>query len=314
MVDRAPARAENGGAPGVGSGALGEVVPGEAVPGEVIARIRALGPSLLPAERAVAEMFLSRPDEVIEMSSAQVAAAAGASRATVVRASQSLGYSGYQQLRVMLARDLGAAGVPGSLRHGNGARTVADVVFDGFDAVGASLSAMTALLDPETITRVVRAIAGAERVLAVGNGLSRPLAELVAQRLVSIGMTASAPSDPIQQQVAARHLHPADVLVVISGSGANATTVSAARAARIAGAAVLLVTAFARSALTALADETLVVGMRDTTFRNELAVTTRIPQFILIEALIAAVATQRGEAADAAHALTVSILSENLAE
>lgn len=307
--DQSPSRAGPDGVVTTGALGLGDVVPGEA-----IARIRALGPSLLPAERAVADLFLSRPAEVIEMSSQQVAAAAGASRATVVRACQSLGYSGYQQLRVMLARDLGAVAVPAATRPGNGARTVADVVFDGFAAVGASLPAMTALLDPEVIVRAVRAIAAAERVIAIGNGLSHPLAELAAQRLVSLGMTANAPSDPIQQQVAARHLHPADVLLVISGSGANATTVGAARAARSAGATVLLVTAFARSALTALADETLVVGMRDTTFRNELAVTTRIPQFILVEALIAAVARQRGEASDTAHALTMSILSENLAE
>lgn len=283
------------------------------VPGEVLARIRALGPSLLPAERAVADLFLTRPAEVIEMSSQQVGAAAGASRATVVRACQRLGYSGYQQLRVMLARDLGAAAAPTSTRPGRDS-TVADVVFDGFDAVGASLPAMTALLDPDAIRRVVEAIAAAGQVIAVGNGLSRPLAELAAQRLVAIGLAASAPVDPILQQVAARHLTVADVLLIISGSGANATTVGAARAARAAGATVLLLTAFARSALTALADESLVVGMRDTTFRNELAVTTRIPQFILVESLIAAVARQRGDAADAAHALTVSILSENLAE
>jgi DNA-binding MurR/RpiR family transcriptional regulator len=283
-------------------------------PGEVMARIRALGPSLLPAERAVADLFLERPAEVIEMSSQQVGLAAGASRATVVRACQSLGYSGYQQLRVMLARDLGATAVPASGRSDGTTGTVADVVLDAFDAVGASLPAMTALLDAQAVIRVVQALADAGQVIAVGNGLSRPLAELAAQRLVAIGVTASAPVDPILQQVAARHLAPTDVLLVISGSGANATTVGAARAARAAGATVLLVTAFARSALTGLADESMVVGMRDTTFRNELAVTTRIPQFILVEALIAAVARQRGEAAEAAHALTVSILSENLAE
>ena len=86
-----------------------------AKPGEVMATIRSLLPSLLPTEQSVAQVLLSRSNEIVELSSQQVADLAGASRATVVRTCQSLGFSGYQQLRVLLARDAGcraAAGAP----------------------------------------------------------------------------------------------------------------------------------------------------------------------------------------------------------
>ena len=284
------------------------------IPGEVMARIRSLAPSLLPAERAVAEILLARPAEVIEMSSQQVAEAAGASRATVVRACQRLGYSGYQQLRVMLARDLGATG--GGVDHAPepDPQTPAEVVLASFSAVGASLPAMTALLDQAEVAAVVELLAGAGRIVVVGNGLSAALAQHAAQRLIAIGLPAVAPTDPMYQQIAAGQLGQSDALLVISGSGANDATVRSAAAARNGGAPVVLVTAFARSALAGHATHTLVVGMREASFREELTVTTRIPQFILVEALAAAVAHALGPAAADAHARTMAVIADNLAE
>lgn len=289
----------------------------DGVPGSVVAHIRATLTSLLPTERAVAEVFLTRSEEVIEMSAQQVAEVAGASRATVVRTCQSLGFTGYPQLRVLLARDLGPPVRSGPTEGSTdppGPGTVAEVVRQGFAEVGRSLPAMSALLDDGDLTRTVELLAGADRVLCCGNGLSAPLAGLLAQRLSALGRAADAPTDAIAQQVAARHLGRGDALVVISGSGANDASVRCARAARTAGAAVVVLTSFARAPLTAFADITLVVGMRDLTFRDEITVTSRIPQFILIEALIAGVVSHLGPAADRAHAATMAVVSQNLTE
>ena len=76
----------------------------------------------------------------------------------------------------------------------------------------------------------------------------------------------------------------------------------------------VLVTSFGRSPLTAQADISLVVGMRDLTFRDELTVTSRIPHSILIEALVAGLAWQSGAAAETAHARTMSVVGQNLVE
>lgn len=278
-------------------------------PGGVLAHIRSLLPSLLPTERAVATVFLDRADEVVEMSSQQVAEAAGASRATVVRTCQSLGFSGYQQLRVLLARDGGPARAPAPAAEGPG-----PIVASTFTQVAASVPGMLALLDHADIARVVEALATAERVLVIGSGLSAPLAADTAGRLGGIGRPAEAPPDAIAQQIAARQLTAADVALVVSGSGASGVTVRAAEAARRSGATVVAVTAFARSPLVACADVSLVVGMSDLTFREELTLTSRIPQVILLEGLIAALADRLGESAAAASALTLEVVSANLAD
>ncbi|MFC4947663.1 MurR/RpiR family transcriptional regulator [Pseudonocardia sp. GCM10023141] len=277
--------------------------------GGVLAHIRSVLPSLLPTEQAVAGVFLDRAGDVVEMSSQQVADAAGASRATVVRTAQSLGFSGYQQLRVLLARDAGPPQVPGAVPGTPGAR-----VASTFAHVAASVPAMVALLDHADVERVVEALAVADRIVVVGNGLSAPLAVDFAARLVGIGRRAEAPPDVIGQQVSARHLRPGDTLFVISGSGANSASVRAAEAARTGGATVVLVTAFARSPLTSSADISLVVGMPDLTFHDELTLTSRIPQVILLEGLLAAVAQRLGPVAAAAAALTLEVVSANLAD
>lgn len=283
--------------------------------GSVVAHIRSHLASLIPTEQAVALVLIDRPDAVIEMSSQQVAAAAGTSRATVVRACQSLGFTGYQQLRVMLARDLGPAGAASS--DGTAAEeqtTLAGTVRASFAGVGTALPAMTALLDDEDLNAAVRTLADARRVLVCGNGLSGPLAQLAAHRLLTLDRSVDAPADTITQQIVARHMTPEDALLAISGSGANEITARCATVAHEAGATVVLVTAFRRSPLVAVADVSLVVGMRDPTFRDELTVTTRIPQLILIEGLVAGVARRRGKDARAALAAALDVVAGNLAE
>lgn len=281
-------------------------------PGEVIATIRSLLPSLLPTEQAVASVLLERSAEIVELSSQQVADYAGASRATVVRTCQSLGFTGYQQLRVLLARDAGYRGEPST--SSVAADGAAGFVADTFRRVAEGVTGMVALLDDDQVDRAVESIATATRVVVVGNGLSAPLALDAAARLTSIGRPAEAPLDVIGQQITARLLTASDLLLVISGSGSNASTLRVAEAAVAAEATVVAVTAFARSPLTQVASIGLVVTMPDLTFRDEITLASRLPQAILIEGLVAAVTARLGDAAVRAKGLALDAISDNLAE
>jgi len=284
-------------------------------PGGVIATIRSRMPTLQPTEQAVAAVLLERTTEIVELNSQQVADAAGASRATVVRTCQSLGFAGYQQLRVLLARDAGyraaaAGGTPDSVNPSD----PASVVHATFLHVAATAAQMPALLSADAVGRAVDTLATAHRLLVVGNGLSAPLASDIAARMTSIGRPAEAPTDVMNQQITARLLSEVDAILVISGSGANTSSVRAAAAARAAGAAVLAITAFDRTPLTELATVSLIATMPDLTFREEITLTSRLPQAILIEAIVAALTLRLGESAVAAKALALDALSDNLME
>lgn len=276
-------------------------------PGGVVARIQSLLPTLQPSERRVAEAFLARPDWAIEASSQEVGTAAGVSRATVVRTCQRLGFAGYPQLRVLLARDLGidrsaavAAAEPG-LREFY--RTVAD-----------SLDVMTALLDDESVDRAVRILAGARRIIVAGNGLSAPVAAEAAMRLTAIGQPADAPPDYMTQQIQARLLTAEDACLIVSGSGATDTSLRVAEAAAAAGAPVVVLTSFGRTPLAEHATVTLVTGMRQTSFTDEITTSVRVPQTLLVNALVQTIAARYPDVAAAARARLLDVIGGALVE
>lgn len=273
------------------------------------ARIAAVRNSLQPSERRVADVIVDEPEAVIELTAQQIADRIGVGRSTVVRACQTFGYRGYPQLRVALAAELGRqsdasvdapTGVLGGIRA-------------AMDRAAGELRAATSLLDEEVVAAAVGAVIGAKRLLVVASGLSAPVATDLAMRLTAVGRPAETLSDPIGQQIAARHLGPDDVCVVVSGSGANEASLRAASAARDAGAHVLAVTSFVASPLTERADAVLVLASGGS-FRDELEHTSRIAHAVFVEAFVDAVARGRGEAAESARARVLEILSENLGD
>ena len=282
-------------------------------PAEVAARISSLLPSLLPAERQVAQVLLDRAGDAAELSSQQVADLAATSRATVVRAAQSLGYSGYQQLRVLLARDalLHRHSVESS---DHGVQGVAAATYAHFRQVQDSAMQMTALLDADEVGRAVARLAGARRILVVGHGLSRSLSVDVTARLVRLGLQAEQLSDRMDQLVVTRLLGSDDVVLVISGSGAHSDSLALAHEAAAGEPSLMVITAFARSPIARLADILLVVGMPNSSFTDELTYTTRIPQTILVEGLMASLRDQLGERGRRAAAVALAAVSDHVHE
>jgi DNA-binding MurR/RpiR family transcriptional regulator len=74
--------------------------------GGAIAQIRALYPTVMPAEQRVADFVLQHPHETVHMSIADLAMNAKVSEGTVVRFCQTVGYKGYQSFKISLAADL----------------------------------------------------------------------------------------------------------------------------------------------------------------------------------------------------------------
>ncbi|WP_037360993.1 MurR/RpiR family transcriptional regulator [Amycolatopsis orientalis] len=227
--------------------------------GSTLAVIRAALPALLPSEQRVAEVVLARPAEVVDWSVADLAAAANTSSATAVRACQHLGFRGFQQLRLLLARDVGTAAEPASPEFGpeDSAETIAAAVFATASSV---LAGGMGAVDPAELRKAADVMTTARRLVFVANGASGFVAQAAAFRYVGTGFLAEAPTEAITQQIVCRLLAPEDVCVAISSSGSNELTLRAAEAAAKAGATVVGVTSFAHSPLTAVADLTLITG------------------------------------------------------
>ncbi|MCE7481939.1 MULTISPECIES: MurR/RpiR family transcriptional regulator [Actinomycetes] len=226
--------------------------------GGTIDHILSVLPSLNPSAQRVALICAEQPEKVVEMSGADLAEAAGTSAATVSRMSQALGFRGFQHLRLLLVRDLGAAA------HGGGARTEGTKGWLQSLADGAAALIQTSLasVDADVFDAAADAIAQAPRVLVVGTGASHASAQAVAVSFVMNGRSCEAPADGVVQQLTASVLSPGDVCLVVSASGANAITLASAAAAAGAGATVVGVTGFARSPLSEHAELLLTAGAR----------------------------------------------------
>jgi DNA-binding MurR/RpiR family transcriptional regulator len=278
-----------------------QVVPRIAVQ----ARISAALPSLSPAEARVARILIDTPETVIYQSVNEVAETVEVSTASVVRCAKQLGFAGFHELKLVLARDLAMADRLGD--DGDAGSALARITAAG----AASVREAGALVSEEAFASAVELLHAAERVVFVGVGTSALLAQDAAFRFRGVGLLADAPGDAHVQHVAARLLSPADVCVAVSHTGSAREVLAPARAAREAGARTIAITSFLHSPLTDVADIALVTGARGLTFRLE-AMAGRLGHMAVIDALIVAVAERDPVRAQTALGLFAEAISEHL--
>lgn len=269
--------------------------------GATIAVVRSAIPQLGPRERTVAEAISANPSVAARMAAAELAAHVGTSAATVTRACQSMGFDGYPHLRTLLVRDAGAAE---QVARAGGSPS--GPVHRLFAEAARELDAAPATIDLDAFAAAVTLVAGARRVVIIGSGGSAPTLLTAAMHFLSAGVQVEAPAEPMHQLLACRLLGPTDVVLALSDSGENVSTLPSARAAAAAGASVVAVTSFRRSALARLADVPLIVGSSGRPW-PESALTSTMLQVFLLNALVVEVAEARG-AGDATATVTDDIV------
>lgn len=272
-----------------------------------VERLRALRPALSPVAARIAEVLLSAPEEIVHMSVTEVAERAGASEGSVIGLCRQLGLRGFQHLKIALARDLvrPVQAIQEDLDAGDDTATVVRKVFG---AAAQALSDTLAVLDPRAIAQAVGLLSAAARIEVFGIGSAAPVAEDAHIRLLRIGLASRLSLDSHVMAIAAAQTGPEVAVLTISHSGSTLETVTATRLAREAGARTVVVTNVGRSPITAFAEVVLHTAARETRYRTE-AQTSRIAQLAVVDALVAALALARGEAALAALRRTFDVLS-----
>ncbi|HEV7941639.1 MAG TPA: MurR/RpiR family transcriptional regulator [Solirubrobacteraceae bacterium] len=264
----------------------------------VLARTRSLLPSLQASDARVAKVILEQPDAVIYRSVSEVAESAGTSSATVVRCAQKLGFRGFHDLKLALARE--RATFQAVQPQSEEAVDERIAVLAQVTSAGAqTVRDAAALVDPAAFEATVSALAAASRVLFAGVGTSAPLAQDAAYRFSAIGLRADAYADAHVQHFQALQLQAQDVCVAISHTGSTRETLEVAQAAHDSGARTVAITSFASSPLTELADQVIVAGTREVAFQLE-AMASRLAHLALLDALLVAVAARDPDRAQAA--------------
>ena len=273
----------------------------------VLSRIRARYDSFGPSARVIADYVLAKPDAIVGMSVTELAEVTRASEGSVVNFCQQLGTSGFQQLKLSLAQEIvkPVQFIHEDLAPNDDTETVCKKMFhSGIQALRDTLS----VLDSKQVKAAVDIIRAADRVEIYGIGSSAPIAEDANYRMLRIGIESKVVVDSHVQAISASRTGPKAAVLTISHSGATHETIAATRLAKEAGAKTVVITNFSRSPILAYADVTLFTMARETRFRTE-AMTSRIAQMCVVDALVAALALADYDRATQTLRKTFDVLS-----
>lgn len=208
----------------------------------LLARIEASFDELRKSERAVAQFVLAHPNEVLNISIAELAYRVGVSQPTVARFVNALGFTGFKEFKLRLAQSL-ASGVPYVHRDVGPDDSLDEVAPKVFNRTIGALMSVRNQLDATRLERAVELITRAARMEFYGIGNSGIVATDAQHKFFRFGIPSVAYSDPHTQGMAATLLEEGDVVVAISASGRTPELIRACELAREAGGEVIAITA-----------------------------------------------------------------------
>lgn len=213
---------------------------------------------LVPSERRVAQAVLADPRGTVRKTAAQVATEAATSATTVIRFARSVGFTGFQDLALTLAR---TSGPPPRLQAPiSDDDTPAEIVAKVADSAAAALASSVETLDAAALERCTSALVDARHILVLGAGMTAPIALDAAYRFAHLRLPAEVVQDEQIQRVRVRSLGPDDVCLVIVHGGTYRPLIALARDAASRGATVVAVTSYRGTPITDVATISLVAG------------------------------------------------------
>ncbi len=286
------------------------------IPVSIQTNIQAHVDSFPPTMRRVADAILERPQIVVENTITELARACNTSEASIVRFCRALGLTGYPQLKLQMASELGKEsaqlGANGSGAYGadiSPSDTLAEMVSKIASSEILGIRETADSIDIEVLQRVVRRLERAKRVVLFGVGASNAGAQDLAQKLLRIGHVALAFHDAHDALVSAALIDAGDVAVGFSHNGKTKETNAFLRGAKQGGAFTVAITNVPDSPLTDHADAVLRTAVRETTFRSG-AMASRIAQLTIVDYLFVGVARGRYDRTVQALKSTYEIVKE----
>jgi len=255
-----------------------------------ILQIKSHMDSLKPAEKRVAEYVMKHVDEVVYSSITNLADEVGVSEATIVKFCQRVGYSGYQELKIMLARSNREPDdqeiIYGAIEPGDSIGQLKDKLFQIYDE---SLDSTHKLIETDLYKEVVDKILSARKLYFFGYGASGIVARDAELKFVRIGLPAIAMTDSHNQKTVASLLQPDDLVVAISDSGRTRELIEVLDILEETGCQRVAITSQVGSPVSERSEITLLTSSRETPYRGS-AIASRIAQLAVIDILFLATA------------------------
>lgn len=243
--------------------------------------------SLTKSGKKVADYIFANRLEVQFMSITALADECNVAEATVFRLCRALGFTGYNDLKLELAKASGAS-MPNDDYSLYGKITDEDDISDMCRKLYATnVSALTQtleLVDENAITKAVDYLEAANHVYCFGQGGSLILAMEAWARFLTTSAKFYCIEDSHLQAVSASLTQPGDVIMFFTYTGATRDMLDVLVPARARGAKTIVFTHFKRSPVTAHADVMLLCGSKEGPLQSG-SVAAKMGNLFLIDVL-----------------------------
>lgn len=250
--------------------------------------------AMTETDTRLAHYVLEHGSEVVHMNAKEFAEACASSPAAVVRFSKKLGFRGFTDLKLDLARERGSGDIDEFQTVIRDNDDMATIVEKAQRIHQRNISLTYEMVNVSTLSQASAAICAARHIHLLGVGASGLLALDFLYKASRIGVPAFYHSDAHTNLVSASLLGPEDVVIAISYSGETRETVFAARAASEQGCKIIAITQANRNTLARLADYPLYVPSEEKEFRVG-AMTSRTSGQLILDLLYLGVAKHNPE-------------------
>ena len=206
--------------------------------------------SLNPMEKKVADYILERPSDVIHYSITEFAEQCGTSEATIYRLCRKLGFNGYQEFKICLAREIGFPKREILKEEGSFEDFVNGIFRENLNLIEGTME----LLETDKIEKAVDMILKSRRIIFFGVGRSSIIARDGSIRFALLGFSANDYSDPHVQVMVGASLTKDDLVIGISHSGVIKDIVKSLQVSHDAGAKTIAITSGINSPITKVVD------------------------------------------------------------
>lgn len=259
--------------------------------GSVFDRIRSSMDQMRPSERKVAEYILSQPEKAISQGISAIAVESGVSDPTVLRFCRAIGYDGFQDFKLGLAKSIAVGS--SEIHHGIEPHDRAPTLAAKICAQTVSaINDLSKTVNWEQVDRAIDVLAAAARIEFHGAGASGAVAIDAQHKFFRLNVPVVAYVDPHMQIMSAASLSCGDALVSFSYTGRAREVVNAARLARQREASVVAVTT-AGTELAAIASHPICLPVIEDT-ETYTPMTSRLLQLVVVDILEVGVALRRG--------------------
>jgi Transcriptional regulators len=219
------------------------------------------------AEKKIATYIINHPQQVLDMTVSDLAAASGGSEATISRFCRKCGMKGFHHLKINLAQSLAGGNeldqhLSNKITRANIPQSLQNILKNKIEELTQTVS----MMDPRDLDQILTYIQTARIVQFAAVGNTIPVAQDGAYKFSQIGITATTSSIWETQLAFAYTLTDRDVAILISNSGASKRLLDVAKGANTNGAITIGITNSAASPLARLCRYHITTATREKLF------------------------------------------------